>query len=89
MRRENHAYLRGYTNWVPGRISGSVLNSWQRSWGCLTTTVLGIAGAVVAKYAGQALGFYGPNQPSGFLASVGGAVLLLVLFRLVRGKKKS
>jgi len=44
--------------------------------GFIITTLLGIAGAFVAKYIGQALGWYSEGQSAGFLASVVGAVLL-------------
>ena len=43
----------------------------------------GIAGALVASYLGQAIGWYQPGQPAGFIGSVVGAVLLLLLYRLL------
>jgi uncharacterized membrane protein YeaQ/YmgE (transglycosylase-associated protein family) len=52
--------------------------------GFVITTLLGIAGAFVARFAGQALGLYGEGEPAGFIASVLGAILLLVLYRLLR-----
>ena len=55
--------------------------------GFIITTILGIAGAFVAKYIGQALGWYAPSEPAGFLASVGGAILLLLLYRLAFGRR--
>jgi len=45
--------------------------------------VLGIAGAVIGGYAGQALGFYREGEPAGFFMSVLGAVLLLALYRMI------
>ncbi|MFO1079813.1 MAG: GlsB/YeaQ/YmgE family stress response membrane protein [Reyranellaceae bacterium] len=51
--------------------------------GVIVTIVIGIVGAVLATYGGQALGLYGPNEPAGFLGSVVGAVVLLVLLRLI------
>ena len=56
--------------------------------GIIMTTLLGIAGAFIARYAGQALGLYGPNDPAGWIASVIGAIILLVIFGLVRGSTK-
>ena len=50
--------------------------------GFVVTILLGIAGAFVAKYIGQALGWYGETEPAGFLASIGGAILLLLLYRM-------
>jgi uncharacterized membrane protein YeaQ/YmgE (transglycosylase-associated protein family) len=51
--------------------------------GCIVTILLGIAGAFVASYLGQALGWYQPGEPAGFIASVVGAMLLLILYRLL------
>ncbi len=50
--------------------------------GIILTTLLGIAGAIVGTWAGQLLGWYAPGQPAGFIASVIGAMLLLLLHRL-------
>jgi len=58
---------------TPGRDPG----------GFIITILLGIAGAFVAKFIGQQMGWYGPEDPVGFIASVGGAILLLLLYRLL------
>lgn len=58
---------------TPGRDPG----------GFILTTLLGVAGAVLGGYVGRALGFYGPNQAAGFLMSVLGAIILLLLYRFV------
>jgi uncharacterized membrane protein YeaQ/YmgE (transglycosylase-associated protein family) len=50
--------------------------------GIIVTTVIGIVGAVLATYGGQALGLYAPGEPASFIGSVVGAVVLLVLLRL-------
>jgi len=50
--------------------------------GIIVTIVIGIVGAVIATYGGQALGLYQVGQPAGFIGSVLGAVVLLVLLRL-------
>jgi uncharacterized membrane protein YeaQ/YmgE (transglycosylase-associated protein family) len=55
--------------------------------GFIITTLLGIGGAVVAKYIGQQMGWYQAGEPAGFLAAVGGAVLLLVLYRLLFARR--
>ena len=59
---------------VPGRDPG----------GFVITTLLGIAGAFVAKYIGQALNWYRPEDAAGFIASIVGAVLLLAVYHLFR-----
>ena len=45
--------------------------------GFILTTILGIIGAFVATYLGQALGWYGPNEGAGFIGAVIGAVVVL------------
>ena len=54
--------------------------------GIIMTTLLGIAGAFLARFAGQGMGLYGPNEPAGWIASVIGAVLLLFIVGLIRGR---
>jgi len=53
----------------------------------LWTIVLGIAGALLAWFIGGALGWYAPGEPAGFIASVVGAIVLLVLYGVLRKKK--
>jgi uncharacterized membrane protein YeaQ/YmgE (transglycosylase-associated protein family) len=55
--------------------------------GCIITMLLGIAGAFVAGYLGRAMGWYLPGQPAGFIASVIGAMLLLLIYRLIAGRR--
>lgn len=50
--------------------------------GIIVTIVIGIVGAVIATYGGQALGLYQVGQTAGFIGSVVGAVVLLILLRL-------
>jgi uncharacterized membrane protein YeaQ/YmgE (transglycosylase-associated protein family) len=51
--------------------------------GFILTTILGIVGAFVASYLGQALGFYGPGEGAGFIGAVIGAVIVLALWAMV------
>ena len=50
--------------------------------GFIVTTILGIAGALLAKFIGQAVGWYHEGQPAGFIASLVGAIILLALYRV-------
>ena len=52
--------------------------------GFFITALLGMAGAVVATLLGRAIGLYGPGQGAGFVASIIGAVLVLLAYRQVR-----
>jgi uncharacterized membrane protein YeaQ/YmgE (transglycosylase-associated protein family) len=47
------------------------------------TTVLGIVGAVLAQFLGQAIGLYQPGQPAGFIGAIIGAVIILLIWRQV------
>ena len=61
---------------MPGRDPG----------GIIVTMLLGIVGAVVAGYLGQAMGLYGPDEPAGFFMSLLGAMALLFVYRLATKK---
>ena len=61
-----------------------VLKPGDDKMGFIMTTILGIGGAVLAKFVGQALGWYRANEAAGLIASVGGAILLLVIFGQAR-----
>ena len=54
--------------------------------GFIITTVVGVAGALLAHYVGQSMGWYAEGQPAGFIASVIGAMALLLVLRALRGK---
>jgi uncharacterized membrane protein YeaQ/YmgE (transglycosylase-associated protein family) len=56
---------------MPGRDPG----------GWIVTILLGIAGALLGGFLGRAVGWYGPNDAAGFLMSLLGAIVLLVLYR--------
>jgi uncharacterized membrane protein YeaQ/YmgE (transglycosylase-associated protein family) len=55
--------------------------------GFILTTVLGIIGAFVATYLGQAVGWYKVGESAGFIGSVVGAIILLFLYGLVVGRQ--
>lgn len=54
--------------------------------GCIITMLLGIAGSMVAGVIGRQLGWYRENDPVGFIASVIGAIILLLIYRMVAKK---
>ena len=59
---------------MPGRDPG----------GFIITILLGIAGAFVATYLGQAVGWYQAGEGAGFVGAVIGAIILLVIYRLIK-----
>lgn len=58
---------------MPGRDPG----------GIIVTMLIGIAGALVGGFLGRVMGLYGPGQSAGFLMSFLGAIILLMLYRMV------
>jgi len=56
----------------------------EQAIGWIMTALIGVGGAVVATYIGQQLGWYAQGAHAGFLASVGGAVILLTLFEVLK-----
>jgi uncharacterized membrane protein YeaQ/YmgE (transglycosylase-associated protein family) len=72
---------------VIGFVAGvvaKVLHPGRDGMGFIMTTLLGIVGSVVAGYLGQALGIYQAGQGAGFVGSVVGALILLVIYGLVK-----
>jgi uncharacterized membrane protein YeaQ/YmgE (transglycosylase-associated protein family) len=71
---------------IVGFLARGVMPGGQKM-GWTLTCVLGMAGSVGAQLAGQALGWYAVGEPSGWIASVLGALLLLFVgSKLQRGK---
>ena len=64
-------------------IIAKLLTAGRDPGGFILTILLGIAGALIGGFVGRALGFYGPNQGAGFLMSVLGAIILLLLYRFI------
>ncbi|MBP0589395.1 GlsB/YeaQ/YmgE family stress response membrane protein [Paraburkholderia sp. LEh10] len=72
---------------VVGLVVGLIaraLKPGDDSMGLIMTIVLGIAGSLLAGYVGRALGWYQPGQAAGWIASIIGAIVLLVIYHLVR-----
>lgn len=56
--------------------------------GFIVTTLVGIAGALVGSYLGQALGIYQVGEPAGFIGAVLGAIVVMVLLNLLFGRRR-
>ena len=63
---------------MPGRDPG----------GFIVTTLLGIVGALVATFLGQAMGIYAAGQSAGFIGAVIGAIVVLFVYHMVRGRRR-
>ncbi|WP_267422048.1 GlsB/YeaQ/YmgE family stress response membrane protein [Methylobacterium sp. GC_Met_2] len=55
--------------------------------GFILTTILGIVGAFVATFLGQAIGWYGPNQGAGFIGAIVGAVVVLFIYGFIASRR--
>ena len=56
--------------------------------GFIVTTLLGIAGSLLASYGGRALGLYGGDETAGFIGAFLGAIILLIIYRLIMRNRK-
>lgn len=65
---------------VPGRNEPS---------GFILTTILGIVGAFVASYLGQAIGWYSAGEGAGLIGAIVGAVILLVVWGMISGRRRA
>ncbi len=52
--------------------------------GLIMTTLLGIAGALLAGFVGQHFGWYAPGQPAGFVGALIGAIVILIVVAVFR-----
>ena len=73
-----HYLWMAIVGFIVGLVARAILPGTQ-ALGIILTSLLGIAGALVAGFLGQMLGWYGPGEPVGFIASVIGAILLLFI----------
>jgi uncharacterized membrane protein YeaQ/YmgE (transglycosylase-associated protein family) len=74
---------------VVGVIAKFLMPGKNEPQGFILTAVLGIVGAFVATYLGQAVGWYHPGESAGFIGGIVGAVILLFLYGLVMGRQRA
>ena len=81
----------GWVGWILiGLIAGAIAKAimpGRDPGGCLVTIVIGIAGAVLAGFLGQAVGWYRVGEGAGFLAAIVGAIIILFVYRLIAGRR--
>ena len=76
---------------IIGLIAGAIaklLMPGKDPGGCIITILLGIAGAVLAGWLGQLLHWYEPGQGASFVGAVVGAIILLLIYRLVAHRRR-
>jgi uncharacterized membrane protein YeaQ/YmgE (transglycosylase-associated protein family) len=68
---------------LAGIVAKFIMPGSNEPSGFILTTILGIVGAVVATYLGQALGWYAPGQGAGFIGAVVGAIVVLFAWSMI------
>ena len=69
---------------IAGVIAKFIMPGDNEPSGFVLTTILGIVGAFVANYLGQALGWYGPMDGAGLIGAIVGAIIVLAVYGFVR-----
>jgi uncharacterized membrane protein YeaQ/YmgE (transglycosylase-associated protein family) len=70
---------------IVGLLARAIMPGDQKM-GWIMTTILGIVGAFVAGYLGQAMGWYVPGEGAGWIGSIVGAIIVLFVYGLVSKK---
>ena len=74
---------------IAGVVAKFIMPGNNEPSGFVLTTILGIVGAFVATYLGQALGWYRADEGAGFIGAVVGAIVLLAIWGMVAGRRGS
>ena len=72
---------------VAGVIAKFVMPGSNEPSGFVLTTILGVVGAVVASYLGQAFGWYAPGEGAGLIGAVVGAIVVLFVWGVVAKRR--
>lgn len=73
---------------IVGIIAKFLMPGKNEPSGFIMTTILGVVGAFVASFLGQALGYYKPGEGAGFIGAIIGAIIVLYVWSLVVKKKE-
>ncbi len=74
---------------VAGVVAKFLMPGDNEPTGFVLTAILGIVGAFVATFLGQALGWYQPGQGAGLIGAVVGAIIVLLIYSMVTGRRRS
>jgi uncharacterized membrane protein YeaQ/YmgE (transglycosylase-associated protein family) len=72
---------------IAGVIAKFIMPGDNEPSGFILTAVLGIVGAFVATFLGQALGWYHPGEGAGLIGAVVGAIIVLLVYGMVAGRR--
>ncbi len=73
---------------LAGVVAKFIMPGPNEPTGFILTTILGIIGAFVATYLGQALGWYRADQGAGFIGAVVGAIVVLFIYGMIAGRSR-
>ena len=74
---------------IAGVIAKFIAPGSNEPSGFILTTILGIVGAFLATWIGQAMGWYGPNEGAGLIGAVVGAIIVLVVWGMVASRQSA
>jgi uncharacterized membrane protein YeaQ/YmgE (transglycosylase-associated protein family) len=74
---------------VAGLLAKIIMPGPNEPSGFVLTTILGIVGAFVATFLGQALGWYRPGEGAGLVGAVVGAIVVLLLYGMLAGRRST
>ena len=74
---------------IVGVIAKFIMPGDNEPSGFILTTILGIVGAFVATWLGQALGWYSAGQGAGFIGAIVGAIIVLFVYGMVAGRSRA
>lgn len=82
----------GFFGWIiVGAVAGvlaKLIMPGKDPGGCIVTILLGVAGALLAGFIGNSLGWYSQGQAGGFIAATLGAIVILFIYRLVSRRRR-
>jgi uncharacterized membrane protein YeaQ/YmgE (transglycosylase-associated protein family) len=74
---------------LAGVIAKFIMPGDNEPAGFVLTAILGIVGAFVATFLGQALGWYAPGQGAGLIGAVVGAIIVLFVYGMIAGRRRA
>ena len=81
---------RGFIGWIiigaVAGVLGKLVMPGKDPGGFIVTILLGIAGALLAGFLGQAVGFYSAGEGAGWIGATVGAIALLAIYRMVKSR---
>jgi uncharacterized membrane protein YeaQ/YmgE (transglycosylase-associated protein family) len=74
---------------VAGVIAKFIMPGKNEPSGFILTTLLGIVGAFLATWLGQAVGWYRPGEGAGFIGAIVGAIIVLAIWGMIAGRRST